>query len=98
MRTYFTVDESSCPTIQGKQPGNWQRHDESKKTPSRFGWIVLIVMALLLLVPTAAVSKNGGGKNDGSTTEVIVDYGDVFGDLIHILRVSETGKPIFAQR
>ena len=98
MRTYFTVDESSCPTIQGKQPGNWQRHDESKKTPSRFGWIVLIVMALLLLVPTAAVSKNGGGKNDGSTTEVIVDYGDVFGDLIHILRVSETGQPIFAQR
>ena len=27
MRTYFTVDESSCPTIQGKQPKNWQAWD-----------------------------------------------------------------------
>ena len=68
MRTYFTVDESSCPTIQGKQPGNLQRHDESKKTPSRFGWIILIVMTLLLLIPTAAVSKKGGNGNGGGQT------------------------------
>jgi len=101
MRAYFTVDESSCPTIQGKQPGNWQRHDESKKTPSRFGWIILIVMTLLLLIPTAAVSKKGGNGNGGGKTVVddsSVDFGDVFGDLMHILRDGTTGQPIFAQR
>ena len=101
MGTYFTFDESSCPTIQGKQPRNWQRHDESKKTPSRFGWIVLIVMTLLLLIPTAAVSKGGNGNGGGDNPVVVdpvVDFGDVFGDLMHILRHGTTGQPIFAQR
>ena len=111
MRTYFAVDESSCPTIQGKQPGNWQRHDDSKKTPTLFGWTVLIAMALLLLIPTAAVSKGGNGNGGGDPIVVIdpvVDYGDVFGDLMHILRYEyydvgldeyvPTGQPIFAQR
>ena len=111
MRSYFVVDESSCPTIEGKQLRNWPRHEDSKKTPSLFGWKILIVVALLLLIPAAAVSKGGNGNGGGDPIVVIdpiVDYGDVFGDLMHILRYEQydegldeyvpTGQPIFAQR
>ena len=111
MRSYFVVDESSCPTIEGKQLRNWPRHEDSKKTPSLFGWKILIVVALLLLIPAAAVSKGGNGNGGGDPIVIIdpiVDYGDVFGDLMHILRYEQydegldeyvpTGQPIFAQR
>lgn len=74
------------------------RRDAITKTPSRFGWLVLIVMALMLLVPATAMSKSSRGRGGGSTTGVIVDYGDIFGDLIHVLRHDVTGQPIFAQR
>jgi len=96
----LSIEEPSCLTIQGKQPGDWQQHDKTTKTPSRFGWIVLIVMTLMLLVPAAAMSKGPGGKKGGGTTptEDVIDYGDIFGDLIHILRDPDTGQPIFAQR
>jgi len=99
MKAYFSVKESSCPAYQGTQPGNWRRHDESNKTPSLFGWIILVVMTLMLVIPSTAMSAKGGnGKGGGSTTGVIVDYGDIFGDLIHVLRDDVTGQPIFAQR
>jgi len=105
MRTQLLVSQPPCWTIWGKQPMSQQRHDEGMKTPSRFGWIVLIVVTLLLLIPATAISKggngNGGGGNGGggSTTPTdVFDYGDVFGDLIHIQRDSLTGQPIFAQR
>jgi len=65
-------------------------------------------MMLTLVVPLAAFSKGGppdgkgggGGKNSGTTvgTPDRVDYGDIFGDLIHIYRHEETGQPIYAQR
>ncbi len=60
-----------------------------------------MVTALVMMAPATAISKGGGGKGGGggsSTTGVLVDYGDVFGDLIHILRDGTTGQPIFAQR
>ena len=44
------------------------------------------------------MSKSSRGKGGGSTTGVLVDYGDIFGDLIHVLRDDVTGQPIFAQR
>jgi len=96
----LSIDKYSCLTIQGKQPGDWQRHDKTTKTPSRFVWIVLIVMTLMLLVPAAAMSKGPGGKKGGgsSTPTEVVDFGDIFGDLIHILRDPDTGQPIFAKR
>ena len=57
-------------------------------------------MTLLLLIPATAISKSDNGKGGGQTDTPpeLVDYGDVFGDLIHILRDTETGQPIFAQR
>jgi hypothetical protein len=60
-------------------------------------------MTLMLVIPTTAMSAkggngNGGGGGGGSTTGDIVDFGDVFGDLMHVLRDELTGQPIFAQR
>ncbi|MGA9574548.1 MAG: hypothetical protein WBS20_11440 [Lysobacterales bacterium] len=64
--------------------------------------MILIITTLLLLVPATAISKGGNGKGGGGggtdTPAVVVDFGDVFGDLIHILRDETTGQPIFAQR
>ena len=61
-----------------------------------------MVVTLLLLAPVSAISKPGNGKGGGGggtdTPPELVDYGDVFGDLIHILRDPLTGQPIFAQR
>jgi hypothetical protein len=103
MRTKLSGDQSSCITTQGKHTRSWQQHDVSNKNPSRFGWVVLILTTLLLLAPATALSKGpggggGGGGGGASTTGVLVDYGDVFGDLIHVLRDDVTGQPIFAQR
>ena len=97
MRTQLSVVQPAYRAIRGNQPMNRQRHDEGMKTPSRFGWIVLILVALMLLIPATAISKGGKGKGGGTPPE-LVDYGDVFGDLRHILRDPDTGQPIFAQR
>jgi len=107
MRTNLLVGKPPCLTIPGNHPVGRQRHDEGTKTPSRFGWIILMVVTLLLLAPASAISAPGNGKGGGGgggggggtdTPPVLVDYGDVFGDLIHILRDPDTGQPIFAQR
>ena len=98
MRTQLSVVQPAYRAIRGNQPMNRQRHDEGMKTPSRFGWIVLILVTLMLLIPATAISKGGKGKGGGETPPELVDYGDVFGDLRHILRDPDTGQPIFAQR
>ena len=99
MRTKLVVGQSQCLTVQGQKAMERKRHDIDKKMPSRFKWIVLMVMTLLLLAPATAISKGGNGNGGGNTPPpVLVDYGDVFGDLIHILRDELTGQPIFAQR
>jgi hypothetical protein len=54
--------------------------------------------AVLLLVPLPAVSQEGGGGGGGHEGGGGGGCGDVFGDLIHILRDDVTGQPIFAQR
>jgi len=101
MRTQLLVGRPPCWTIRSKQPTCQQQHDKGMKTPSRFGWIVLMIVTLLLLIPATAISKGGNGKGGGGGTDTppeLVDYGDVFGDLMHILRDPLTGQPIFAQR
>jgi len=100
MRINLSVGQSPCLTVHSQQPVDRQLPDEGTKTLSRFGWIVLLVLTLVLLVPATAISKGGGGKggDDSNPPPVLVDYGDVFGDLIHILRNDVTGQPIFAQR
>jgi hypothetical protein len=74
-------------------------------------------MTLMLAIPTTAMSAKGGNGNGGgggggggggSSTGVTVDYGELFGDLMHILRYEyyddslgeyvSTGQPIFAKR
>lgn len=97
MRTQLSVGQPASRAIRGKQSMNQLPHDEGMKTPSRFGWMVLILVTLLLLIPATAISKGGNGKGGGTTPD-LVDYGDVFGDLRHILRDPDTGQPIFAQR
>lgn len=95
MRTQLS-DQPPCLEKQGSR----QRQYEGKLTPSRFGWILLIMSFLVMLAPSTAISKGGNsGRGGGSNiTGVVVDYGDVFGDLIHILRDGRTGQPIYAQR
>jgi hypothetical protein len=54
-------------------------------------------MAALLLLPFPVISQDhgGGGGHEGGGGG---GCGDVFGDLIHVLRAEDTGQPIFAQR
>lgn len=99
MNTSFTLN--LCQSV---GVGRWQPDTETTKRPSFSGWVLLIVMMLTLVVPLAAFSKGpppgkGGGKGGGTVvTPDQVDYGDIFGDLIHIYRHEVTGQPIFAQR
>ena len=54
-------------------------------------WLPICCLAILLSMPTGAQSEvHGEGGGSGC--------GDVFGDLIHILRDAETGQPIFEKR
>jgi len=57
---------------------------------SYFAWL-LMTLAVLLLAPSAVVSQDHGNGGGGGC-------GDVFGDLIHILRDPITGQPVLAQR
>ncbi|MGA9574669.1 MAG: hypothetical protein WBS20_12065 [Lysobacterales bacterium] len=54
-------------------------------------------MAVLALVPLPAVSQDDGGGGSGHEGGG-GGCGDVFGNLLHILRDDVTGQPIFAQR
>ena len=92
MNANVTSDHVSCLPVQSKRPGIWQWNEIGKKSPSFFAWI-LLTAAVLFLAPLPAVSQDhgsGGGGGGGC--------GDVYGDLIHILRDNVTGQPILAQR
>lgn len=102
MKTNISSRLNPCQSV---GISNWQPDTETTRRPSITGWFLLIVMTLLLVVPLAAFSKGpgggGGGGNNGGSSVVShdqVDYGDIFGDLIHIFRDEVTGQPIFAQR
>ena len=92
MKANVTSDHVSCLPVQSKRPGIWQRNEIGKKSPSLFAWI-LLTAAVLFLAPLPVVGQDhgsGGGGGGGC--------GDVYGDLIHILRDELTGQPILAQR
>jgi len=51
--------------------------------------IILSVLTLSILVTSApARAQHGGGESGGS------GCGDLFGDLVHVLRAPVTGQPI----
>ena len=52
---------------------------------------MLMTMAVLILAPLPVASQDHGSGGGGGC-------GDLFGDLIHILRDDKTGQPILAQR
>lgn len=55
-------------------------------------WLTVCIGALLLWpLPSFGQDHGSGGSHGGGC-------GDVFGDLIHILRDADTGQPILAQR
>ena len=58
--------------------------------------LMLILAAVVLLVSTTPAIAQGQGEGHGESGGG--GCGDVFGDLIHILRNDETGQPILAQR
>ena len=94
MRTQLSVNHDPCLSIRGEEPSTRKRH-EAKTRRSPFIIWILSTIAVLFLVPIPAVSQDhgsGGGHEGGG------GCGDVFGDLIHILRDDLTGQPIFAQR
>jgi hypothetical protein len=99
MRTQLSVNHDSCPGIRGEEPRTRQKHGTRTRRLSFFVWI-LSTIAVLLLVPLPAVSQDhgGGGGSGGHEGGGGGGCGDVFGDLIHILRDDVTGQPIFAQR
>jgi len=94
MRAKLSIDHIVCPAIRGEEPWNRQKDTTGTNKPSRFVWLLLTIAALSLL-PFPAISQDhgGGGGHEGGG-----GCGDVFGDLIHILRDPVTGQPIFAQR
>lgn len=57
----------------------------------RVGWMMMVMAALLLPAAPAMAQDHGGGGGGGGC-------GDVFGDLIHIVRDDLTGQPILAKR
>jgi len=98
MRTQLSVNHDPCPGIRGEEPRTWQRHRARTRRLSFFVWI-LSTIAVLLLAPVPAVSQDHGSGGGSSGHEGGGGgCGDVFGDLIHILRDPDTGQPIFAQR
>jgi len=90
MKTNASLHHPWCSPNRGTKPTICQRDTEITKRPSCFAWILLTV-AVLSLMPIAAISQESHGSGGGG------GCGDVFGDLIHILR-NEQGQPIFAQR
>ena len=91
MKTGTSLHHLWCSSNRGTKPTICQRDTEITKRPSCFAWILLTI-AVLSLMPLAAISQGDHGSGGGGS-----GCGDVFGDLIHILR-NEHGQPILAQR
>jgi hypothetical protein len=56
----------------------------------KFGWMMFLTVVLLVSATPAIAQEHGDSGGGGC--------GDVFGDLIHVLRDDITGQPILAQR
>lgn len=99
MRTQLAIFHSPCPGIRGGKSRTWQINAMGMRTLSFFILLVLI-MTTLLFAPLPAFSQTGGGGGGGGSGHEGggAGCGDVFGDMVHILRNDETGQPIFAQR
>jgi len=67
-----------------------------KTISNRFMGCFLIAMFGLFMAPLAVYAQDHGSGGHGSGGGG--GCGDVFGDLVHILRDSATGQPILAQR
>jgi len=91
MKTGTSLHHLWCSSNRGTKPTICQRDTEITKRPSCFTWILLAI-AVLSLMPLAAISQEDHGSGGGGG-----GCGDVFGDLIHILR-NEHGQPILAKR
>ena len=97
MKTSTSLHQLWRSSNRGAKPAICQRHTEITKRPSCFAWILLTIAALSLM-PLAAIGQVDHGSHGGSGgSGGGGGCGDVFGDLIHILR-NEHGQPILAQR
>jgi hypothetical protein len=67
---------------------------------SRRPAIVAAVLAASFVIPAPAAGQSGGGRGGGGGGGGggTVDYGDLFGDLVHIMRDPTTGQPILQKR
>jgi len=92
MKTNASLHHLGCSSNRGSKPAICKRDTEITNRPSFITWIWLTI-AVLSLMPLAAIGQedHGGGGGGGG------GCGDVFGDLIHILR-NDQGQPILAQR
>jgi hypothetical protein len=91
MKTKASLHHIGCPTNPGSKPTICNQDTENTNRPSFFTWIWLTI-AVLSLIPLAAIGQEDHGSGGGGS-----GCGDLFGDLIHILR-SDEGQPILAQR
>jgi len=92
MKTNASLHRIGCSSNRGTSPAICRRDTRNTNRPSFCTWIWLTI-AVLSLMPLAAIGQedHGGGGGGGG------GCGDVFGDLIHILR-NDQGQPILAQR
>jgi hypothetical protein len=93
MRTQLSASHCPCPAIRGDGSRTHAKVTSGKKHPVFFTWVLSGILALLL-VPLPAVSQEDNTGHEGGGG----GCGDVFGDMIHVLRDGSTGQPIFAQR
>lgn len=98
MKATLSVCQRPCLTIRENIPRIWQRESVTATTagPLFLVWALLII-AVVLLLPLPALGQDHGSGHGGSGGGG-GGCGDVFGDLIHILRHADTGQPIFAKR
>jgi len=98
MKATLSARQRTGRTTRNKTPGLWQRDSKSATStvarPLFLAWVLLIMAAILLLPLPAPAQDHGSGHGGGGGG----GCGDVFGDLMHILRDDVTGQPIFAQR
>lgn len=96
MRTQLSVSHNPCPAIRCGGSKTQRKDTSGKKRLSLFIWTLFSALALVL-VPLPAISQEGHGEGEGHGGGG-GGCGDVFGDMIHILRDPDSGQPIFAQR